>query len=307
MTALGHHQRGDDRQQQPRQICAPNIPRPVFWRFAASDFVWRSSFHSRLFRGAPGETIRRRVAAAPHDRGAFARARKISSSEGLSSSTIRAPVRFTGHPAVPSSLPLQSTVHCVPRPDTKARRAGRVGLVAASRIARPGGDGCPGSPAGGVERDPPMVQQRHPVGDALDFVEQMRRKQDRSPLVGHRADDGRQNVAANHRVEATRRLVENQQIGSMGQGSQQARPGTLAPRQPFDLLFGVQLELVPQLVGEALRPKPDRMPGCNASTARWSSSRASRDLPTGSRCGPARRPDREPDRGRTPAPSRTSV
>ena len=104
------------------------------------------------------------------------------------------------------------------------------------------------------QHDPSLVNDRHPIGDSLDLVEEMRREEDRPPFVGDRADDRPQDVAADDRIQSRRGLVKDEQIGAVRESHQQSRPRPLAARQRFHAGIGVEVECLPQLFGEFLVP-----------------------------------------------------
>ena len=79
-----------------------------------------------------------------------------------------------------------------------------------------------------AEQDAARLDHRHLVGDALHFGQQVRREQHGAAFVGDRADDRAEDVAADDRIEAGRRLIEQQQLGPVGEGDQQAGAGPLA-------------------------------------------------------------------------------
>ena len=103
------------------------------------------------------------------------------------------------------------------------------------------------------------MHQRHVVRHPLHLVEQVRREDHRAPVIGHGADDGIEDVAADHRVEAGGGLVQNQQLWTMGHGGDQAGLGTHALRELLDLLGRIQRERLEQLA--RIRRIPCRMEG----------------------------------------------
>ena len=105
-----------------------------------------------------------------------------------------------------------------------------------------------------AEDDPPAIDQRDAVGHALDLVEQVRREEDRSPFLGDRADDRAEDVAADDRVEAARRLVEHEQFRPVGQGEHQAGARPLALREVLHLGRRIEGERVAQFLGEGRVP-----------------------------------------------------
>ena len=131
----------------------------------------------------------------------------------------------------PSDGPRQTAVHSGPHPPTCSAPASRGRLAAAARrtAASAGGATSLISSSAAAEDDPALVDHRHAVGHPLDLVEQVRREQHRAAFLGDRADDRPQDVAADDRVEARRRLVEHQQFGPMGQGREQPGPRPAGP------------------------------------------------------------------------------
>src|SRR5688572_16085630 len=98
-----------------------------------------------------------------------------------------------------------------------------------------------------AQRHAAVVDQRHVIRHPLHLFEQVRREDHGASVVSHGADDGIEDVAAHNDVEAGRRLVQNQQLGTMGDGGHQASLGTHALRELLDLLGRVQRERVDQL------------------------------------------------------------
>ncbi len=72
---------------------------------------------------------------------------------------------------------------------------------------------------------------RDVVGDLFYLVQEVGRKEHRAPFVGDGAHDGREDVTANDGIEAGRRLVEHQQLGTIRQRDEQPRPRLLPLRR----------------------------------------------------------------------------
>ena len=159
------------------------------------------------------------------------------------SSTIRPP-RPAACPAISSIGPRQTAVHSRPKPSQTSDPASAGG--SRPRLVEPERQ-PPVRRLDLVERaaedDPAAVDHRHVVGHPLDLVEQVRREEDRPPLLGDRPDDRRQDLAADDRVEPRRRLVEHQQLGPVRQRRQQPDPRPLPLRQALDPRPRVEVEL----------------------------------------------------------------
>jgi hypothetical protein len=74
--------------------------------------------------------------------------------------------------------------------------------------------------------------------------------------VGDGADHGGEDVAADDRIQPGGGLVEDEQLGAVGQRHDETGPGALAPREVADHGAGVQAELLakPLCVGHIPRP-----------------------------------------------------
>ena len=122
-----------------------------------------------------------------------------------------------------------------------------------------------------LDDDPPVLDDRHPVGQRLRLVEVVRREQDRLAERLERADRV-PGVAARGRVEARGRLVEEDQLRVADQRQRQIQPPQLPARQ---------------------RPRPTRPPCRPARSARspprrrggGDTSRQSAQAPRGRGCG----------------------
>ena len=223
-----------------------------------------------------------------------ARDTKISSRLGLRSSTTRAP-QPAARSRISSIEPGQTVVHSRPKPSQRPepKKTGGSSSGSSNRsVSRWCSALMPSSDP--AEHDPPPVDQRHVVRNALDLVEQVRREQDRPPFLGDRADDRRQNLSAHDRVEAGRRLVEDQQFRPECQRGQQARACPLSLRKGLDPGFGIQIELPAELFGVGV--VPGRIKGREGSA----SSRSMRN-----QSGRSRSSLRYPSRDSTRTGSRT--
>ena len=54
------------------------------------------------------------------------------------------------------------------------------------------------------------------IGDALDFVKQVGREDNRAAFVGDSANDGAENILANDGIETGGWFIKQKQIGTMG-------------------------------------------------------------------------------------------
>ena len=102
------------------------------------------------------------------------------------------------------------------------------------------------------------VQQGHVAGHALDLADLVAREQDRPARAGE-VDHALEELAADHRVQARGRLVEDQERRVGGQRQGQRDLGLHPLRQGLDLPLGGQAEPVGQLgvarlVGRGARP-----------------------------------------------------
>src|SRR6185436_2451926 len=95
-------------------------------------------------------------------------------------------------------------------------------------------------PAG--HRDLTAFDNRHMVGNLIDFSDLMRREEHAHFRARDVADDRLQDFFGDDRIEARCRLVENQQIGAAGEGQEQRELGAHAARQRLDLPARRQVE-----------------------------------------------------------------
>src|SRR5262245_3231106 len=65
---------------------------------------------------------------------------------------------------------------------------------------------------GRSEDQPSAMDDCYLVGDALDLVKQVRRKQDGPAFIGNCADNGAENIPANDRVETRGWFIKQQQF-----------------------------------------------------------------------------------------------
>src|SRR5262245_37497466 len=77
----------------------------------------------------------------------------------------------------------------------------------------------------------------------------MRREDDGAAFVGHRSDDGFENVAADDGIQSRTWLVEDQQVRAMGLGGDQAESRVLSLGERSDACVWVESKLFTQLLG----------------------------------------------------------
>src|SRR5215204_638082 len=77
----------------------------------------------------------------------------------------------------------------------------------------------------------PLVQHGKVIRDALHFIQQMRRKEDRPPFFGHGPDDRLQYLASHQRIEPRTRLIKHQQFWAISQREQQSELRLLPLRE----------------------------------------------------------------------------
>ena len=111
-------------------------------------------------------------------------------------------------------------------------------------------------------------QDADPIGDPLDVGQDVRAEEDRPPLRANQMDHRHQEIAAGDRIEAQRRVVENEQIGIGGDRQGQRDVGPLAVRQPAELRPQRDLEMLENLVEQSLIPAlADEMRGRTAAAS----------------------------------------
>src|SRR5579872_7279272 len=88
----------------------------------------------------------------------------------------------------------------------------------------------------GQLKDPP-VQEQQVIADALQVADQMRGEQDRERAVGRALHQLLQELAPSQRIEARKWLVEQEEVGHLGQGHRQSNLRMLAPRKGVYLLL----------------------------------------------------------------------
>src|SRR5206468_10793119 len=106
----------------------------------------------------------------------------------------------------------------------------------------------------------PLVEQRDPVGDALDVVDEVRGIDHRSPFRGNRLEDPLEDLPANERVETGGRIVEQEHLGTAADGE---REGDLRPRparEGPDARRRIEVEPPAERLGH--RAIPAWMKGC---------------------------------------------
>ena len=94
------------------------------------------------------------------------------------------------------------------------------------------------------------------VTGALDVGDQVRGEHHAELLVGHRLHEVLEELAAGQRVEAGHRLVEEQQLGPLGDAQGQGELRALAAREPPGSLLGVEPEPRDALARPGWRPTP---------------------------------------------------
>ena len=105
-----------------------------------------------------------------------------------------------------------------------------------------------------AQRDPAVADHRDVVGDPLHLLQQVRREEHRAAFMGDGAHDGFQDVAAHHGIEAGRRLVEQEELGTVGQRDEQSGARLLPPGEVLDPRRRVQGERSPQLLRVGIVP-----------------------------------------------------
>jgi hypothetical protein len=115
-------------------------------------------------------------------------------------------------------------------------------------------------------------QQQQVVADPLEVADQ---EHDGRPAVGHRRHEGLQELPTRQGVEAGDRLVEQQQLGSLGQRQGERDLGALAARQRADGPVAGDPELGEPVVGEGvvesrveLGAKPQQLGGGEVAVQR---------------------------------------
>ena len=127
-------------------------------------------------------------------------------------------------------------------------RAARSGSPSAARRGRR-------APPAARRDDPPLDHHRDAVGEVLRLVHEVRREEDG---LARRAEvaDRRPGVAAGVRIEARRRLVEEQDVGVADEAEREVQAPALpaGERAGAGVALGVELDEVDELVGaEAAR------------------------------------------------------
>ena len=84
----------------------------------------------------------------------------------------------------------------------------------------------PGHPDAGVH------EHDEEVAHALDVAHKVRREHDAHVVARNRRHQQSEEFAARERVEAGHRLVEQEQLGALGERDREGQLGTLATRQP---------------------------------------------------------------------------
>ena len=79
--------------------------------------------------------------------------------------------------------------------------------------------------------DPAVVEHDKVVADALEFADDVGGEHDGDAVVGDSAHEHLQELMSGQWVEAGQRLVQDEQVGSLGQGEGKGHLGLLAARQ----------------------------------------------------------------------------
>ena len=102
-----------------------------------------------------------------------------------------------------------------------------------------------------LDRDQPAVaDDPDPVADALDLVELVRGEEDRAAALAFLAHQGEE-LLLHQRVQAARRLVEDEQVGAVEEGEDQADLLAVAARELAQRPLEVGPEAPSQLFGAA--------------------------------------------------------
>ena len=104
--------------------------------------------------------------------------------------------------------------------------------------------------------DPGVDQHDQVVADPLEVGDQVRGQHDAELLLGDGLHQVLQELPAGQRVEAGDRLVEDQQLGPLGDAQGQRELGALAAGQLPGPLARVEAEPVDPAPGQARRPSP---------------------------------------------------
>ena len=101
----------------------------------------------------------------------------------------------------------------------------------------------------------PRAGQHHQVvAHPLEVADQVRGQHHADLAVGHHLHQVGQELAAGQRVEAGHRLVEDQQLGALGDGDGEGQLGPLATRERSGPLTGVEVEVVDAALGQLVVP-----------------------------------------------------
>ncbi len=110
------------------------------------------------------------------------------------------------------------------------------------------------------QHHPPARHHDEVVTDPLDVGDEVGRQHHRQVVLGDRFHEVRQELAARQRVEARHRLVEDEQLGSLGERERQRELGALTAGQPARALARVE----PETVDARMRPARRPIEGCSA-------------------------------------------
>ena len=109
-------------------------------------------------------------------------------------------------------------------------------------------------------RSTPSDHDADAVGDALDVAQDVRAEQDRAALPLDDLDQRFEEVAADDRVEAERRVVEDQQLGIGRDGQRERHLRLLAAGKAAEFLATRELEVVEDLIHEHVVPARVKCP-----------------------------------------------
>jgi len=109
-----------------------------------------------------------------------------------------------------------------------------------SRCARPHSVGVADLGERRAQEDASLGDHDHVVGHLLHLVEEVRREELRAALVGDGAQHRGEDVAPHDRIEAGRRLVEHQQLGTVRQRGDEPRARLLSLGEVADARGGVE-------------------------------------------------------------------
>ena len=204
--------------------------------------------HAVAARGHAGPPVTGRGATAAHPRAASSRKRSSSECRPRSTRTRGRPRSATVSRTRSNGAPPSSAIRTVrsvpagPLQDAQAagRQAGGEGV--ATLLHLHGQDPGLGRELGHRRgpQEPPAVDRHEVVADLLDLAEEVARQDDRDPELGPGPPDEAEHLVATGRVQAVRRLVEEEEPrvvdDRLGQLDALAHPGGVAADRPVALL-----------------------------------------------------------------------